>query len=194
MIQDGHPRRLFSVGHSNQSLETFLELLRRHQVEVLADVRSQPTSRYASQFNRSELERALAPTGIKYVFLGRELGGRPNGDLYYDSEGHVCYDKVAEAPFFQEGIERLEKGIPRFRVALMCSEENPSDCHRHLLIERVLAKRGVQMLHIRGDGRLQSAAEIEEPEDCQLSLFAESAEVAWRSVRPIRKPEESKAS
>lgn len=199
MTQSGQQTRLFSIGHSNHGLETFLGLLRQHGIEVLVDVRSQPASRYASQFDRGNLQEAAAQAGIKYLFLGRELGGRPPGDAYYDAEGHVRYDQVAEAPFFLEGVERLEQGAPRYRVALMCSEENPAECHRHLLVERVLAKRGIVMEHIRGDGRIQSAAELEAEErgpntENQLALFAEAVETPWRSVRAIRKPERSSAS
>ena len=92
--------------------------------------------------------------------MGRELGGRPAGAEFYDQEGHVLYSRVAESSLFLEGLERLQEGLREFRLALLCSEENPAACHRRLLVGRVLAERGVAIDHIRGDGRLQSEAEL----------------------------------
>ncbi len=183
-------RRLFSVGHSNHPVETFLELLRRHRVEVLVDVRSQPYSRYAGQFDREALEEAAGRAGVKYLFLGQELGGRPLGEEFYDDQGHVLYGRVARSPAFLEGIERLQKGMEQYRVAMMCSEEDPAVCHRHRLIARVLAERGVRIDHIRGDGRVQSEEELRAAvADNQGTLFAEPEEESWRSLRPVRKGE-----
>jgi uncharacterized protein (DUF488 family) len=103
-------RHLFTIGHSNHPLEKFIELLRRHGVEVVVDTRSQPYSRHAPHFNRDALRAALASAGIRYSFLGEELGGRPRGEEYYDAEGYVRYDRVAAADFFQTGIARLKRG------------------------------------------------------------------------------------
>src|SRR5947209_5869026 len=130
---------LFSVGHSNHPLEKFIELLRSQQIEVLADVRSHPFSRFAPHFNGPSLAGALEAAGIRYLFLGKELGGRPVGEEFYDEEGRVLYNRLAASPLFRSGVERLRSGMRRYRVALMCSEENPDVCHRHLLIGRVLA-------------------------------------------------------
>jgi uncharacterized protein (DUF488 family) len=187
---DGHNSGgLFSIGHSNHALEDFLALLKQHGIQVLVDVRSAPYSRYASQFDREALERALKDAGLSYLFLGRELGGRPEGEEFYDTEGHVLYSQVAEAAFFEEGLERLKQGRARHRVAMMCSEEDPAVCHRYLLISRVLAERGIAVGHIRGDGRLESEADVAaaNPEAQQPLLFAELEDAAWRSPRPIRK-------
>lgn len=114
---------LLTVGHSNHSFERFLELLEEQGVEVLVDVRSNPYSRFASQFNRDPLAEAVKRAGIKYVFLGRELGGRPDGDEFYDDDGHVLYGRVSRSPLFLAGIDRLERGLGQHRVAIMCSEE-----------------------------------------------------------------------
>jgi len=173
---------LFTVGHSNHPFEVFLELLKRHGIEVLVDVRSAPYSRYVFHFNREELQRAMQPTGIKYLFLGNELGGRPDGEEFYDAEGHVLYYRRAESPEFLSGIERLEKGIKQYRVAIMCSEENPTTCHRHLLVSRVLANRGVKVQHIRGDGRIQANGELPGTANSQGLLFDLVEENTWKSV------------
>lgn len=100
---------LFTIGHSNHTEEKFLGLLREHDIDVLVDVRSQPLSRYNPQFNSNNLKRVLAAAGVRYIFMGDQLGGRPDGEEFCDSEGYVLYHRVAEVPFFLKGIERLEE-------------------------------------------------------------------------------------
>ena len=120
----------------------------------------------------------IAEVGVKYLFLGNELGGRPEGDDFYDPEGHVLYGKVAEQDSFKQAIRRLEGGAEQYRVAIMCSEEDPESCHRRLLVAKVLLEQGLTVGHIRKDGRV----EIEEGA-LRLSegtLF-EQEESLWRS-------------
>ncbi len=152
---------IFTIGHSNHSLELFINLLKSHKIDVLVDVRSKPFSRFSPQFNKEGLEKAVKAGGIKYLFLGRELGGRPQDSEFYDNQGFVLYSRIAESPLFHEGIDRLIKGIKTYRVAVMCGEENPANCHRRLLIGRVLAKRGVSVRHIRGDSTVHDEDELE---------------------------------
>jgi uncharacterized protein (DUF488 family) len=180
-INDARPPQLFTVGHSNHSRDVFLGLLKQHGIEVLADVRSSPYSAYVTHFAREELEQALKQAGIKYVFLGKELGGRPDGSDYYDTDGHVLYWRLSESPVFLAGIERLELGVRRHRVAMMCSEENPAVCHRQLLVARVIARRGIAVTHIRGDGELQ--ADI--PAFEQGTLFDFPEDSPWKSLRSV---------
>jgi uncharacterized protein (DUF488 family) len=183
------PPRLMSIGHSNVSFEAFVDLLKQHEVEVVADVRTAPRSRYVPHFDSEPLRESLAEAGIKYVFLGRELGGRPEGDEFYDDYDHVLYGRLAESSLFEEGLERVLDGARKFRVAMLCSEEDPLHCHRHLLISRVLLSRGVDVTHIRGDGTLQSEgtlAMIEAGEQQQGALFdAPAEERPWRSTRSV---------
>jgi uncharacterized protein (DUF488 family) len=182
---------LYSIGHSNHPLDAFLDLLRRHGIEVLVDVRSAPYSRYVPHFNPANLKTALKEAGFQYIYMGKELGGRPDGAEFYDADGHVRYDRLAESPLFLAGLDRLISGAERYRVAMMCSEENPTDCHRRLLITRVLAGRGLPVQHIRGDGRIETEAELAEAERSaeeaagQLSLFDDREVTAWRSIRPL---------
>ena len=169
------PHNLFTIGHSNHAWERFAGMLTQHQVEVLVDVRSQPYSQYTPHFNHDQIAAALAAADVRYLFLGQELGGRPNDERFYDAEGHVLYAELAKAPLFLQGLDRLQRGIERFRVTLMCSEEDPTVCHRFLLVSRVLADRGVGLQHIRGDGRLQSQRElVVAPSGGQKLLFPES--------------------
>lgn len=178
---------LFSIGHSNQEQEKFFELLLQHKIEVLVDVRTSPYSRYTSQFNRESLKAALEQRGIRYLFMGEQLGGRPIGDEFYDEKGHVLYYRVAEAKFFREGIDRLRKGGSQYRVAMMCSEEDPAVCHRMLLISRVLTEGGEAVAHIRGDGSLQSDAELRaaSPNLAQGLLFEELEQESWKSLLSV---------
>ncbi len=189
-------RRILSIGHSNQSLEAFLGLLRLHQIEVLVDARSHPYSKHAPHFDARPLKEAVKASGIKYLYLGKELGGRPAGAEFYDADGHVLYGRVAQSPLFLEGIRRLEEGAQKYRIALMCSEENPTSCHRRLLIGRVLAARGLTLDHIRGDGRIQAEMELANTEGTQQGgeqpgLFGQREERAWRSTRSVlpRRPQ-----
>ncbi len=191
----------FTIGHSNHDFHAWIALLRQHQVEVVVDARSSPYSKYVPQFDKELMQRGLEETGIRYLFLGAELGGRPANAAYYDDKGRVLYSRLHEDAHFCAAIRRLESGIERFRVALVCGEEDPAHCHRRLLIGRVLCEHGHAMLHIRGDGRLESdetvAAEAGKPLiDTQPALFAELDEDQWRStvsVLPKKAPANSSA-
>jgi len=195
---------VFTIGHSNHDEPTFVNLLKKHQIDVVADVRSQPYARYATHFNADQIQPALTEAGIRYVFLGRQLGGRPDGPDFYDADGHVLYDRVAVSTPFEQGIERLIKGVERYRVAIMCGEENPLECHRNLLVGRVLAQRGIEVWHIRGDGRLQQQIELDREATTgnphQQSLFEELEDIEvqpWKSIRsalPKPQPPDSSAS
>ena len=117
---------LFTIGHSNLALDDFLSLLQRHGIEAVADVRTVPWSRYVPHFNAKALGAALASRGIGYVPLGRELGGRPAADEFYDEEGHVLYGRLAGSAAFHEGIDQVLARGRTSRIALLCSEEDPA--------------------------------------------------------------------
>jgi uncharacterized protein (DUF488 family) len=184
-LVSNHPH-LFTVGHSAHSLDHFLQLLKSCSIDVVVDSRSYPYSDFAPHFDQQSLKKALADAGLQYLYLGRELGGRPSGAEYYDAKGHVFYDRVAASDLFQQGLSRLERGLPAHNVALLCAEEDPTNCHRRLLVARVLKSRGVEIDHIRGDGRLQSEREIEAAEIAshpQMPLFEEVSE--WKSIPSV---------
>jgi uncharacterized protein (DUF488 family) len=151
------PGPVLTIGHSVHDFPNLVRLLRRHKVTAVADVRSVPLSRFTPQFNRGSIERGLHDAGIKYAFLGKELGARTE-DLSCYVDGRVRYDLLAKTPEFAGGIERLLRGARTERVAVMCTEGEPLDCHRTILVARVLAEHGVAVGHIRGDGRVESHA------------------------------------
>lgn len=181
---------VFTIGHSNLALELFLDLVCSHKIEVLADVRSSPYSQYAPQFNREPLGEALRGRGTDYLFVGDALGGRPPGDEYYDDRGRVLYDRVAASPAFQAGVDRVASVFRRRRGAVMCSEEDPSECHRRLLVGRVLAERGFAVFHVRGDGRVEEEVQLARAErqrktGGQKTLFDLEDPPPWKSTRSV---------
>lgn len=152
---------VWTVGHSTHSYERFLKLLRSARITAIADVRTSPYSRHFPQFSRDTLKDELRMDGIAYSFLGTELGGRPMGKQYY-CEGVADYERMAESLEFQRGIKRVLDGARKYRIALMCSEHDPFDCHRCLLVGRELAERGITVKHIKSDGGIADHRDIEE--------------------------------
>ncbi len=142
---------IYTVGHSTQSIEKFLGLLQKQGVTAIADVRSTPYSRFNPQFNREDLGSALKANGIRYVFLGKELGARSDDECCY-IDGKVRYKLLAKTPLFQSGINRVMEGAETLKIALMCAEKDPLDCHRTILVARELVNRGANITHILQDG------------------------------------------
>ena len=147
---------VFTVGHSNHSWEEFVKLLLRQRIDEVADVRSSPYSRYATHFNHGELQQALEDIGVGYAFLGGELGGRPADRSCYDSDGQVQYKRMAETDAFDDGIRQVIYRADDCRIVLLCTEKEPLECHRTLLVARALAEREVVVKHILADGSLES--------------------------------------
>lgn len=177
-------KAVWSMGHSNFTIDEFIDLALWREIQVIADVRSMPYSKYTPQFNRELFSSTLTKAGIRYQFMGDSLGGRPPEPDLYDEEGHVLYSELAKNPRFKSGVEQLCIDSERERVAMMCSEESPQNCHRRLLISRVLADQGVDTLHIRGNRSVQSNAEL-------INLFGPHITEnlfggePWRSIQPV---------
>ena len=149
-----HP--VLTIGHSNHSPDEFIALLKQRHVDEIIDVRSSPYSRYAAQFNRDPLSRILEAADIGYVFLGAELGGRPADPSYYDTNGRVLYERIANTDLFEDGLAYLTRSADECHIALMYIEKDPLDCHRTLLIARALVERGIDVEHILADGSLEN--------------------------------------
>jgi uncharacterized protein (DUF488 family) len=146
---------VLTIGHSNHTIERFIELLCQHRVTAVADVRSSPYSKIHAKFNREALAAALKQEGIAYSFLGKELGGRPADKTCYE-HGRVQYRRVAATPIFRSGLDRILAGVQSYRIALMCAEREPLECHRALLVAPELEKAGITVLHLHIDGRTES--------------------------------------
>jgi uncharacterized protein (DUF488 family) len=142
---------LTTIGYGDRPWEEFIDRLRRHDVGFLIDVRSQPKSRLP-EFNAEALHVLLSKAGIRYVFMGDALGGKPDEPSCY-VDGKVDYSRCEQRPAFRAGLERLRAAlVGGHRVALMCSELDPERCHRSKLIGQALAKEGIELTHIDRDG------------------------------------------
>lgn len=157
-----------TIGHSDHTTAIFVDLLRRHGITLVVDVRSQPYSRWAHQFNRETLARDLQDAGIAYRFMGDALGGRPADPALYDpGQERPDYQRVEQTPDYKAGIDQLLDLAQTEQVAVMCSEGDYCRCHRHFLITQTLLERGVRVLHIQPDGTTVEGEQIPQ----QLSLF-----------------------
>ena len=192
---------IYTIGHSNHEPELLLRLLRRHEITAIADVRSQPYSRRFPHYSRETLKSWLRANGIAYVFLGRELGGRSSDPDHFGAEGRIDYDRLAAGESFRQGIERLRQGMANYRIALLCAEREPLDCHRGLLIAPRLQQEGIEVAHILADSGLEPHRQTErrllawcgldgdlfgEPLDERLKLAyrQRAAEAGYRKPQP----------
>jgi len=167
MAKQEEDRRIYTIGHSNKSSEEIVNLLKKHSIELLVDVRSFPYSKYVPQFNREKFSLALAESRITYWYAGDHLGGRPKDPTCYKNgklpEGKanylelVDYGEFAKRSWYKNEIDHLIKKAKEHRTAIMCSEEDPNRCHRHHLITKTLLGEGLAVWHIRGHGILEEA-------------------------------------
>ena len=155
-------QELFTIGHSRHAFPQFLDLLKRHQISAVCDVRSTPYSRLYPHFSREPLLLELKRHNIAYVFLGEELGGRSSDASFYDAQGRVQFDRIADTDAFLQGLRRVREGMKSHRIALMCAEKDPLTCHRAILVCRHLRKeRDLSILHILDDGQTEPHEECE---------------------------------
>lgn len=145
---------IYTVGHSTHSIQDFLKLLKLRGITAIADVRSAPYSRFQPQFNREALTKSLKESGIEYVFVGDSIGGRSTNDDDYEN-GRVVYSRLKSSDNFETGLQRVLVGSEKYNLALMCSEKEPIECHRTLLVGQALFERGIPVTHIHGDGTLE---------------------------------------
>ena len=164
---------IYTIGYGNRSIEEFVELLQQYDIKFLADIRSQPYSRYNPDFSKDALEKRLKQASIRYIFMGDTLGGRPKDDTCYQEDGRVDYEKVAEKEFYQKGISNLHTAWDKqLHIVLMCSEAKPQTCHRSKLIGKTLSKQKIEVAHIDEMGAAKTQEEVDLLlTDGQLTLF-----------------------
>lgn len=181
---------IYTIGYGTREIAQLLAILRTHEIAYLLDVRSQPYSRYKPDFSQDALIRHLAAAGIRYVFMGDALGGKPEDPNCY-TNGQVDYDKIAQQPFYQAGIRRLKAAYEQQqRVVLLCSEGKPEQCHRALLIGRSLAASGIALAHIDEQDRLLSqAAVLARLHGDQLPLLPPAGSQPETTAPPLPPPE-----
>lgn len=171
-------REIWTVGHSNFSFDQFSDLLNNHRIVYVVDVRSKPSSKYVPHFNRAVIKTKLKEIGIGYLYLGASLGGKPDSPDFYDSDGYVNYQQIADTAEFQGSLDRIIAGAESHRLALMCSCGKPDDCHRRLLIGKALCEKDVRLHHILGDNRVRTESTVFSHPD---SLF----DPPWRSAMRV---------
>lgn len=167
---------LYTLGHSNHSLDRFVDLLKLHRIHEVVDIRSVPFSRFYSWFNRERLSCSLRENDLEYSFMGDSLGGRITDPLCYKSQSLpkrkaqiaelINYDELLRRSWFKEGIHRLEVKVQAHFTVIICSEEDPRRCHRNLLVGRRMTELGYLVGHIRSDGRVESRMH-----DGQIPIF-----------------------
>jgi uncharacterized protein (DUF488 family) len=153
---------IYTIGHSTHSWEDFLRLLAAHGIEVVADVRSKPYSRFNPQFNRDVLMNHLEEAGKRYLFLGKELGGRPQ-DPERPLADELVWEYIRSRPQFREGLTRLLDEARHAKVCLLCAEADPGRCHRGQLLAPELMAQGVEVRHILADGSLLEHRDVKIP-------------------------------
>ncbi|RLT28652.1 MAG: DUF488 domain-containing protein [Chloroflexi bacterium] len=186
---------IWSIGHSTGSIENLLSLLQRAGINAVADVRSAPFSSRMPWFNQESLAASLKTAGIEYQWLGVQLGGRPADPAHYDDEGHALYGLMAETSPFEMGIERIERAAEKYQLSLLCSEEDPVDCHRNTFVGKVLRDRGVvSLVHLRhrepyveSDDHLLQRLTPSQRHLRSDPLFPD-LRPTWRSTHSLRKP------
>lgn len=151
---------LYTIGHSTHSIQNVVDILRSNEITSVCDVRSVPYSKHTPQFDRESLKRSIVGAGLHYVYLGNQLGGRSKNPRHY-AEGQVQYDRLASSSAFRQGLDRLDKEMAQNIVVLMCTEKDPLNCHRAILITRQLRTSMVEILHIMFDGTTETNEKFE---------------------------------
>ena len=160
---------IYTIGHSNMTSESFIEVLESFKISTVVDVRSLPYSRFVSHFNRENIREKLVENGVRYIFLGDYIGGKPADKKYYES-GEVNYTRVAQSDRYSKGINRIIELDTENDIVLMCSEEDPYRCHRHNLITQTLVKNGLEVIHIRKKSKIDRITKLDK-KNIQTTLF-----------------------
>lgn len=173
-------KRIYTIGHSQHSIDYFISMLEKYDINYVLDVRSTPHSQFAEAYNRERIGIALKRADIEYVFMGSFFGARPKDKTLYSKEGYLDFEKVRKDVKFQSGVDNVIKGIQEGNnITLMCTEKDPLECHRAILVARTFYDRGIDVQHILADSSLQSHDELNErlvdmyfPDRYQISMFA----------------------
>lgn len=172
-------RILYTIGHSQHDVEYFIDMLRKYDINYVLDVRSTPYSQFAENYNRENIRAILKKAGIEYSFMGSYFGARPENRILYSKDGYLDFEKARNSVKFQNGVNNVIKGIGEGNnITLMCTEKDPIECHRAIMVARTFFERGVDVQHILADSSLQSHDVLNQrlinmyfPDRYQMSLF-----------------------
>lgn len=172
--------QLYTIGHSTLPEGRFIELLKHFRIEYLLDVRSTPYSRYVPQYNKDKIENVLCGAGIQYAHMGKRFGARQENKAFYNAEGYLDFECFRESAQFKAGLNNVKKGLEKYNIALMCTEKNPIDCHRAIMVARGFELDGTQVMHILHDSTAITQEEFNQqllnryfPDRDQISMFQE---------------------
>ncbi len=175
--------KIYTIGHSQHKIEHFLQLLKMHNINYVIDVRSTPYSKYAQTYDRENITRELKNHNINYAFMGKYFGARQDNKELYTKEGYLDFEKFSESYLFNTGLQNVIKGTENNKIALMCLEKKPIDCHRAILVANAFYKAGCEVGHILEDGRLESHEDLNSellnmyfPDRNQISMFVHKTE------------------
>lgn len=154
-------QKLYTIGHSVHTVERFVDLLNKYDINCLIDVRSTPYSRFTPQYNISEIKKILQNDQKQYIFMGEEFGARRPDLTLYDSSGVLDFNKVIKSSLFQSGVKRVKTGLDKgFNIAFMCTEKDPIDCHRSILVGRAFDDEKFDVSNIHEDGSAETQEEL----------------------------------
>lgn len=156
------PTLIYTIGHSNHKIEEFIQLLQNYGINCVCDVRSTPYSRFTEQYNQENIKEVLEKCNIRYLFFGEEFGARREEKSLL-TDGVVDFEKVSKNERFLSGVLRIKNGIEKgYKIILMCTEKEPIECHRTILVSRNLYNIGMEVEHILPDGTVKKHEKIEE--------------------------------
>lgn len=154
-------QKVYTIGHSVHPIDVFLKLLNKYDINCVIDVRSTPFSKYAPQYNINEIKKTLNSNGIYYLFMGKEFGARQTDTTLFDSDGLLNFEKVIKNDQFQSGMKRVKEGLDKgFNITFMCTEKDPIDCHRSILVGRAFHDEKFDVLNIIENGNIETQEEL----------------------------------
>lgn len=154
---------IYTIGHTNHSVEYFIKLLQSHKINCIVDVRSTPLSKYTPQFNKDTIKKMLKINGIYYIHMGKEFGARRENLSLYTSDGYLDFEKARKDDEFLKGINRIKNGCNNgFVISLMCTEKDAFDCHRGIMVSKGLKDNGFNIKHILPDNTIETQEKLEE--------------------------------
>ena len=169
---------LYTIGHSTHPIKKFIDLLKLHNINYVIDVRSTPYSKYAQEYDKDNISQILMNNNISYAFMGRYFGARQDNKLLYNNQGYLDFEKVSASDFFNIGLQNVIKGMENNRIALMCLEKKPIDCHRAILVANAFYIQGLSVKHILENGNIETHEELNNellnlyfPDRNQINLF-----------------------
>ena len=153
---------IYTIGHSNYSMEKFIEMLKMFNINCIVDTRAIPYSKYNKQFDKENIKKTLLSEGFYYIYMGMELAAKRVNKLSYNNEGFADFDKVIKEKEFQNGVNRLRNGCKKgYKIAILGAMQDPIRCQRGILIGKYLSSNGFNVNHILDNLEIASQKDIE---------------------------------